>query len=94
MCVWAQSCMTLYDPWTEARQAACPWDFPGKNTGVGSHFLLQGIFPTQGLNLCLLHLSFWQADSLPLAPPVFRMPERKCVALQIMNSLLPNSDLN
>ena len=34
----------------------CPWDFPGKNAGVGFHFLLQGIFPTQGLNLCLLHL--------------------------------------
>ena len=27
-----------------------PWDFPGKNTGVGCHFLLKGIFPTQGLN--------------------------------------------
>ena len=31
----------------------CPWDFSGKNTGVGCHFLLQGIFPTQGLNPCL-----------------------------------------
>ena len=41
----------------------CPWNFPGKKTGVGYHFLLQGIFPTQGLNPCLLH---WQADSLPL----------------------------
>ena len=43
--------------------------FPGKNTGVGHHALLQGIFPTQGSNLrlsCLLH---WQVDSLPLAPP-------------------------
>ena len=29
----------------------CPWDFPGKNTGVGCHFLLQGIFPTPGSNL-------------------------------------------
>ena len=28
----------------------CPWDSPGKNTGVGCHALLQGIFPTQGLN--------------------------------------------
>ena len=28
----------------------CPWDFPGKNSGVGCQFLLQGIFPTQGLN--------------------------------------------
>ena len=33
----------------------CPWDFPGKNTGVGCHFLLQGIFLTQGLNPHLLH---------------------------------------
>ena len=33
----------------------CPWDFPGKDTGVGSHFLLQGIFLTQGLNPGLLH---------------------------------------
>ena len=33
----------------------CPWDFPGKNIGVGCHFLLQGIFPTQGWNQCLLH---------------------------------------
>ena len=33
----------------------CLWDFPGKNTGVGCHFLLQGIFPTQGSNPGLLH---------------------------------------
>ena len=31
-----------------------PWGFPGKNTGMGCHFLLQGIFPAQGLNLHLL----------------------------------------
>ena len=35
----------------------CPWDSPGKNTGVGCHFLLQGIFLTQGLNLNLHLLS-------------------------------------
>ena len=34
---------------------------------MGCHFLLQGIFPTQGLNLHLLHLQHWQADSLPLS---------------------------
>ena len=39
----------------------CPWDFPGKNTGVGCHFLLQGFFPTWRLNP---HLLYWQADSL------------------------------
>ena len=33
----------------------CPWDFPGKNAAVGCHFLLQEIFPTQGLNPGLLH---------------------------------------
>ena len=32
-----------------------PWDFLGKNIGVGSYFLLQGIFPAQGLNSGLLH---------------------------------------
>ena len=31
------------------------WDFPGKNTGMDCHFLLQGIFPTQGSNLGLPH---------------------------------------
>ena len=44
----------------------CPWNFSGKNTGVGCHFLLQWIFPTQGLNLRLLCLLHWQVDSLPL----------------------------
>ena len=33
----------------------CPWDSPGKNTGVGSHYLLQGISLIQGLNPSLLH---------------------------------------
>ena len=33
----------------------CPWDFPGKNTRVGSLSLLQVIFPTQELNWGLLH---------------------------------------
>ena len=33
----------------------CPWNSPGKNTEVGNYSLLQGIFPTRGSNLCLLH---------------------------------------
>ena len=44
----------------------CPWDCPGKNTGVGCRFLLQGTFLTQEWNPCLLHLLHWQTDSLPL----------------------------
>ena len=49
--------------WTKAR-LLCPWDSPGKNTGVRSHSLHQGVFPTQGSNLHLLH---WQSDVLPLS---------------------------
>ena len=40
-----------------------------KSTGVSSISLLQGIFPTQGLNLDLLRLLRWQAGSLPAEPP-------------------------
>ena len=46
-----------------------PWDSPVKSTEVGSHFLLQGIFLTQGLNPSLLYLLHWQAGSLLPAPP-------------------------
>ena len=56
LCLVAQSCSTLCNPMD------CRWpsssvheDSPGKNTGVGCHALLQGIFPTQGLNPGLLH---------------------------------------
>ena len=51
----------------------CSWDFPGKNTAVGCHFLLKGIFPTQGSNsrllLCrqiLYHLSHFRSSTLLL----------------------------
>ena len=56
-------------PWTTApTRLLCPWDFPGKNAGVCCHFLLQGIFPTQGSNPGLLSLLHWQGDSLTLVP--------------------------
>ena len=44
----------------------CPWNFPGKNTGVDCHFFLQGIFPTQELNGHLFRVLHRQMDSLPL----------------------------
>ena len=59
-------------PWTVAHQLLCPWDSPGKNTGVGGHARLQGIFLTQGLNPCLLHLLHWQAGSSPLASATWK----------------------
>ena len=42
-----QSCLLLCNPRTVANRVFCPWDSLGKNTGVGCHFLLQGIFPTR-----------------------------------------------
>ena len=48
----------------------CPWNFPGQNTVEGCHFLLQGIFPTQGSNpgfphrwQTLYHLSYQGSQS-------------------------------
>ena len=65
-----QSCPTLCGPMDHSLPGSSVHGIlSGKNTGMGCHALLQGIFPTQGLNphlLCLLH---WQADSFPLAPP-------------------------
>ena len=40
----------------------CPWNSPGKNTGVGCHVLLQGIFQTQGLNPNLLWFLHWRQN--------------------------------
>ena len=51
----------------QSTRLLCPWDSPGKNPGVCCHCFLQGIFPTQGSNLRLLHLLHWQANSLPLS---------------------------
>ena len=69
--VYVHSVMSnsLWPPWTVASRLLCPWNFLGKNIGVGSHSLLQGIFPTQGSNPCLLCLLHWQAGSLPAEPP-------------------------
>ena len=65
----AQLCPTLCDPMD---CSLCPWNSPGKTTGVGSHFLLQGIFLIQcsnsGLPLCrqiLYHLSHRGSQRIP-----------------------------
>ena len=48
-------------PWTITTMLLCPWNSPGKNTGMSSHFFLQGIFLTRSSAL--------RADSLPSEPP-------------------------
>ena len=60
MCLWPICSVMLNSLRPHRLQPAsllCQWDFSGKNTGVGCHFLLQRIFPTQGSNLCLLQVS-------------------------------------
>ena len=72
VCVCAkslQSCWTLRPHGLQSTRLLCPWDSLDKNTGVGCHALLQGIFPKQESNSSLLCLLCWQAGSLPLVPP-------------------------
>ena len=55
VCLVTKSCPILLQPQgLQPARLLCPWDFPGRNTGVGCHALLQGIFLTQGSNLHLL----------------------------------------
>ena len=71
-CVHAKSLqqyLTLQPSRLSPARLLCPWDFPGKNTGMGCHAVFQGIFPTQGSKQGLLCLQHWQASSLPLLPP-------------------------
>ena len=68
-CSVTQSCLTLCNPIDCSPPGSSVHGiFPGKDTGVGCHFLLQGIFPTRGWNRSLLCLLRWQAGSLPPAP--------------------------
>ena len=56
VCSVALLCLTLFNTIGLCpSRLLCPWNFPGKNTGVGCHFLLQGIFLPQGLNPHLVH---------------------------------------
>ena len=65
----AKSCPTLCNLMDQSLPgSSVHGDSPGKNIRMGCHALLQGIFPTQGLNLHLLYLLHWQVGSLPLVP--------------------------
>ena len=71
-CVCAQSLSHVWlfaAPWTVAHQAPLSMKCFRQEYWSGYHFLLQGIFLTQGLNLHLSCLPHWQVDSLPLASP-------------------------
>ena len=60
VCSVVQLCPTLSDAIDCSLPSSCLWDFPGMNTGVGCHFLLQGIFLTQGSNIsCVSCFGRW-----------------------------------
>ena len=75
-------------PWTVDRQAPLLMDSPGKNTGACCHFLLQGIFPTQGSNPHLLH---WQVGSLPLSHLGSPSKSIQFSSVQFSRSVMSNS---
>ena len=76
----AQSCLDSLRPQgLLPTRLLCPRNSPGKNTGGGCHFLLQGVFPTQGQNVCYLH---WPVESLLSEPQ-----GSPCVFVPIMNFL-------
>ena len=69
--VCAQSCLTLCDFMDCSLSGSSVHGiFSGKNTGVDCHFLLQGIFPTQGSNLSLLQVSCIAGRFFPTEPPM------------------------
>ena len=64
-----QSLPTLCEPMNlRPARFLCTWESPGKNTGAGCQFPLQGTFPTKGSSPRLLQPPHWQAGSLPPAP--------------------------
>ena len=79
-CLVTESHLTLW--WSHGPQTRllCPWDFLGKNTGVGCHFLFQVIFPTQGSNLYLLLGRQYFITEPPRKPqlPVYRTYQNWC----------------
>ena len=67
LCSVAKSSLTLCDPMDCSLPGSFVQHFPSKNTGVGCHFLLWGIFSPQRLNLSLLGPLHWQVRFLPLS---------------------------
>ena len=80
VCSVVQSCPTLWPHGLQPARLLCPCYFPGKNTGVSCHFLLQGIVSTQGSNLRLLPLPALEGRFFtiePLGKPHIMMEESK-----------------
>ena len=79
-----QSCLVVSDSLQSHKlglaRLLCPWNYPGKNTGVGSHSLLQGIFATQGLNPGLLRCRWILYCLHHQGSPPSHLPFNKCLS--------------
>ena len=69
MCACSADSDCLQPHGLQSTRLLCPWDYPGKNTGMGCHFLLQGIFPTQGLNRSILQRQVISLSSSHVGSP-------------------------
>ena len=88
-------------PWTITHHGFfCPWDFPGKNIGVGCHFLLQGIFSTQGSNShirigrqVLYHRSIRETQGKRIKRNYFNKTLRKSATERAADGVTPNGEV-
>ena len=84
----AQSIQLFATLWTVDLQAPLSMELSGKNNGLGCHFLLQGIFPTQGLNPYFLH---WHPGSLPFeSPGLIPVHLKNCDGISHVKCYLPS----
>ena len=86
VCVCALSCSVVFgffaSLWTVAR-LLCPWNFPGKNTGVGCHFLLQGGLPEAGIEPGSLMSSALVGGFFTTEPPLSSPLQEKFPSLDL-----------
>ena len=75
--MWRSVTSALWPQGLQPTRLLCPRDFPGKSTGVGCHLLLQGFFPTQGWNPCLLHFKAYSLRLSHLGNMCYPSWERK-----------------
>ena len=98
-CLIVQSCLTLCNPMgCDLPSSSCPWDFPGKNTGVGCHFLLQGIFLTQEFNphLCISCITGEFFTTELLGSPLvlgYHLSNHNKLQIPIMQRIIKNSNI-
>ena len=83
MCGHVQSRLTFCDPMDCSPPGSSVHEIFQARILVGCQFLFQGIFLTQGSNLCFLPLLHWQADSLPLYH--LRSPQKEILPIKLVN---------